>query len=240
MSRFGAGLIAGLNEPPGNDSFTKILLHMDGSNGGTSVIDSNVGGSAHTWTANGSAVTSTSSPIFGTACYDAPTSPGWISTPNHADFTLTGDWTVDFRMRSSQIYTAGTINLMGRNVAASANSDLKFISNQSGQITVQAQDASASTKAVTYSTAINDGAWHHVAGVRSSNVLYLYIDGISRGTPVAITSALSINSSWSVGRAGDNGSQAQYYLGQFDEVRFSNGIARWTANFTPPSLPYGP
>ena len=48
MTRFGAGFIGGLSTP-GNDAFTKILLHMDGSNGGTTFTDIAVGGSANTW-----------------------------------------------------------------------------------------------------------------------------------------------------------------------------------------------
>jgi len=37
-----------------------------------------------------------------------------------------------------------------------------------------------------------------------------------------------------------NKSQGLYYNGWIDEFRFSKGIARWTANFTPPTFPYQP
>jgi hypothetical protein len=51
----------------GNDSFTKILLHMDGANTSTTFTDSNSGGSAHTWTAAGNAQISTATYKFGGA-----------------------------------------------------------------------------------------------------------------------------------------------------------------------------
>src|SRR5262245_59897088 len=37
----------------GNDSFTKVMLHFNGTDASTTITDSNAGGSAHTWTAAG-------------------------------------------------------------------------------------------------------------------------------------------------------------------------------------------
>ena len=55
VSHFGLGLISN-NGVPGNDAFTKILLHMDGSNGGTTFTDVNAGGVSNTWSALSDAV----------------------------------------------------------------------------------------------------------------------------------------------------------------------------------------
>jgi hypothetical protein len=80
----------------GNDSFTKILLHMDGTNGSTTFTDSNSGGSAHTWTAAGDAKLTTGTYKFGGASgiFDGT---GILSLhADSSDFTLgSGDWTVD-------------------------------------------------------------------------------------------------------------------------------------------------
>src|SRR5262249_41203526 len=49
----------------GNDAFTKILLHFDGADASTAFVDSNLGGSPHTWTASGNAQIDTAIVKFG-------------------------------------------------------------------------------------------------------------------------------------------------------------------------------
>lgn len=239
MSRFGLGFV-GADSPSGNDSFTKILLHMDGSNGGTTFTDSNLGGPSRTWTASG-ATTSTSSPKFVTASFLSTASQQYITTAYTADLALSasGDWTLDFWMKSTFSLPTGQNQVMGNGSGASTNSIRVFGLNVSGTITIEARDSGGTAKQVTSVASVYDGNWHHIAGVRSSNMLYLYVDGVSVGTPIAITSSYVTTTNWSVGRDGSN-SGSQGYLGDVDEVRFSNGIARWTANFTPPTSPYGP
>src|SRR6266481_9069426 len=79
----------------GNDKFTKILLHMDGSNGATTFTDSNAGGSAHTWTAT-NATTSTTQTRFGPTSLSTGAAAGNITTPDSADFTAgSGDFTAE-------------------------------------------------------------------------------------------------------------------------------------------------
>ncbi len=228
-----------LYDPEGeNDPFTKIMLHMDGSNGGTSFADSNSGGSARTWTASG-ATTSTSSPKFGTASFLSTVSQQYITTPYTADLALSasGDWTLDFWMKSTFSLPTGQNQIMGNGSGSSTNSIRVFGINVSGTITIEARDSGGTAKQVTSVASVYDGNWHHIAGVRRSNMLYLYVDGVSVGTPVAITSSYVTTTNWSVGRDGSNGA-SQSYLGRVDEFRFSNGVARWSANFTPPAAPY--
>lgn len=240
MSRFGLGFV-GADSPSGNDAFTKILLHMDGSNGGTTFTDSNLGGSAHTWTAS-SATTSTSGPKFGTAAFLSTASQQYITTPHHADFALSasGDWTLDFWMKSTFPQPSAQNQIMGQG-SLPANSPIRVLGiSVSGVIEVQAKDSGGATSSVNSSpTVAYTGSWVHIAVVRHSNMLHLYVNGVSVGTPVAITSSLASTAAWSVGRDGSNGG-SQGYIGELDEVRFSNGIARWITNFTPPTSPYGP
>ena len=71
-----------------------MLLHMDGANLGTTFTDSSVG--AKTFTANGNAKTSTTTPKFGTASALFDGTGDWIETPNHADFAMgTCDFTIE-------------------------------------------------------------------------------------------------------------------------------------------------
>ena len=76
------------------------------------------------------------------------------------------------------------------------------------------------------------GAWHHLAAVRSGNAFYLFVDGIMGG-PYSMVGAIS-NFTSPLQIANGNAP----YNGYLQEVRVSNGVARWTAPFTPPQAPY--
>jgi len=86
-------------------------------------------------------------------------------------------------------------------------------------------------------TTITDTNFHHVALVRNGNDLILFLDGLQEDT-FNFTGLTTQESSGklSIGRSGEfNG---QYFNGHVDEFRISKGIARWTTNFTPPTVAY--
>jgi len=88
-------------------------------------------------------------------------------------------------------------------------------------------------------TSVTDTNWHHYAAVRNGNTVTIYLDGTSDATFDA--TGITFNNAstvFSIGRAGVFA--GQYANGWIDEFRFSKGIARWTANFTPPTSPFGP
>jgi hypothetical protein len=58
------------------------------------------------------------------------------------------------------------------------------------------------------------------------------------GTPGSIPSTNSTHSNFIVGVVYDNGGYAIDYQGYIDEIRITKGIARYTANFTPPSAAF--
>ena len=235
MSRFGLGFVGG---GEGNDAFTKILLHMDGTNGGTTFTDSNAGGSARTWTSV-LATTSTAVSKFGGSSMAGNTS--YIDTPDSADFTLgSGDFTIDFWLNMNG--TAGSVALFGQvnSAGAAATESCGAFVTAANKINVEVV-TNVARRAVVGATSVNDSVWRHIAFVRAGANLNLYVDGVSEGGPISIASETVIDSSnkFSVGRAGEfTGIPAMN--GYIDEFRFSVGIARWTANFTPPASPYGP
>ena len=75
--------------------------------------------------------------------------------------------------------------------------------------------------------------WHHLALVRASSVLTLYIGGVAVGS-----CASTDNFSSQLCNLGTHYLHLYGWMGYLDEFRISNGIARWTANFTPPTHPY--
>lgn len=219
---------------PGNDSFTKILLHMDGSNGGTSFPDVAAGSSAHTWTPTNS-VTSSASLKFGTT--SLKTTSGFIRTPNSSDFILgASDFCVDFWLNgngtSGVVYFCGQIDASGTNGSISVG-----VYRSSENVIIAAAWINPSNyNVVGSSTTVTDSNWRHIAFIRNSNNLRLYINGTQEGMTTPISSTIpNQTSSWAIGNTGDLNTSSSVYI---DEFRLSVGVPRWTANFTPPIAPY--
>jgi hypothetical protein len=234
VSRFALGLLAGTFF--GNDPFTKILLHMDGANGGTTFADANVGGSAHTWTAH-TATTNTGTAEFGTASLNCGAAAGSIDTPDHADFTLgSSDWTCDFWF-NTQGGAGTTRRACGQADVGGGIANTSILCGLNGSDQAQMLVCQGGTAIIVSSTTTFVAAgWHHLAAVRIGNVLLLFIDGVQEGT-AAFTGAVNDSTgSFAIGAGGLF--PTTRWNGFIDEFRLSVGVARWTANFSPPTGPY--
>jgi len=85
---------------------------------------------------------------------------------------------------------------------------------------------------LTSSTTLSSTTWTHVALVRNAGTLTIYINGVSVGS-VANTYDLS---STLYGIGSNVPTPSGIYLnGYIDDLRITKGIARYTANFTPPT-----
>lgn len=78
---------------------------------------------------------------------------------------------------------------------------------------------------------LQSNQWVHVAVTREANVYRLFNGGTLAG---------SYTDSTAIGQAdflvgGWTGSSTVFWVGHIDDFRFSNGVARYTANFTPPT-----
>lgn len=232
-----AAIAATINSPAsGNDSFTTVLLHMDGSDDGTVFTDSNVGGSAHTWTAHGNCKTKTTQSKFGGAsCRNSIASSAagdYLSTPDHADWHMgSGDFTIDCWFRRGG-------NLSNYNVLFwwGAGSNLRAYIDSSDHLDINV--AVGGGVGITGSTAISDTTtWHHFALVRSGNTFKMFLDGVQEGSTQTVSGSLATDAAaFIIGNYSDASSYP--FNGFIDEFRISKGIARWTSNFTPPSAPY--
>lgn len=232
MSYFGAGYLGG--SIGGNDSFTKVLLHLDGSNGGTTFIDSNLGGAAKTWTPT-NATTSTASIKIGVS--SMLTAAGYITTPDHSDFTIgSNDFTIDFWINFNS--TSGFTFLCGQSDAAGNVDSQSFYLNRGTAGTITATfRTTTNILSMTGTAGLNGSStWTHIAIVKNGTSGKLYINGVQDATLSLPNPMFNGSGAWSVGRAGALATSPSSCY--FDEFRFSNGIARWTAGFTPFNLPY--
>ena len=97
-------------------------------------------------------------------------------------------------------------------------------------------DAGTNNISITSSISPSANTWYHIAGVVSGSNAYLFVDG---STTSGATGTLSGTRSGTGTNAylGVNGSGGFRPLnGYLDDVRITKGYARYTANFTPPTV----
>lgn len=222
---------------PVDDSFTKFLLHCDGPDGSTSFPDE----AGNTVTAVGNAQIDTAQSKFGGASGLFDGAGDRLTVPDSADWLLDGgsdanEWTIDFWVRHNGDPGTSIMGYVGQVTDGSNiwtfrlnNNNLQFIVVASGTTTINIQNA--------WNPA--GDTWYHVACVKQGVTGYkMFVDGTQVGSTQTDTSTLP-NLTGVLQPAGGSAEQGEF-SGWMDEIRISKGIARWTANFTPPNVPYGP
>ena len=225
----------------GNDTYTKVLLQCDGTDAATTFTDSNRGGSAHTWTAAGNAQIDTAQSKFGGASGLFDGTGDYVTTPDHADFALgSGAFTVDFWFRCN-VASGSQENLCGQCDSTPSNASTSFrIHRTTGNVIEAVVCVSTTAYTVTgttqFTSSTNTG-WHHCALVRTADTLRLFVDGTQEGGDVAISGTVN-NSSEVLALGAEGAVTSNPWTGWIDEFRLSVGVARWTTNFTAPTLAY--
>jgi hypothetical protein len=205
----------------GDPDFSSVvsLLHFDGTNGSTTFTDQ-IGAA---WTVNTGPTISTAESKFGGA--SGSFGSGSIQKNGGTSYAFgTGDFTLEMWLRrntGSGVIFDDRVGSFGAGMALyipNATDDLIFFANGGNQIT-----------ATPYST----GTFRHVAICRASGTTRLFIDGVSAGT-YSDTNDYQANT-WVLGAAFNNTAQQSCYI---DDFRATNGVARYTSNFTPPTAPF--
>lgn len=238
QSKFGgsSGLFKGGS---GIDSYTKLLLHMNGSNGSTTFTDSEL--TPKTVTAHGAAAISTTASKFGGASglFGGAATSDYLSLPDSADFNFgSGDFTIDFWVKFIDL-TVDVVFCSQLEAGAGPNFAI-YRSTVDGIIHCVTEDVTGVTvlEMASSPNAIADTNWHHVAVVRNGANNYIFIDGIAQTLLISSTGTQpDISAPFEIGRLG-GGRDSSYFNGYFNEFRISKGIARWVANFTPPLAAY--
>lgn len=221
-----------------DDGYTVALLHMNGSDASTTFTDE----SGKTWTAAGNAQIDTAQSKFGGASGLFDGTGDYISTPDHADFAFgTGDVTIDFWAMYNSLPASGTHMISYMQYTDNSNFIFCSLYNNAGTYVWYFYDAGGfGGLSFTTPAAPSTSTWYHIAYVRNGSNFYFFMDGTkSSSTPTSATSASDLASSPSIAK-GVAGNLWLDHNGWVDEFRISKGIARWTANFTPPTSAYAP
>lgn len=213
----------------GNDTNTILMIHSDTTDGSTTFTDSGNGpNNPHTINNFNSVHHEVDDQKFGATSinFEKDTSD-YLTVDDHADWAMGDTWTIDWWINWQ---TVGNTYLMGQFVGAGehywivtyvgGNLGLDFVGDNTG--------GSDSFGAWVPST----GIWYHVAIVATAAGVTAYIDGTSLGSVDAHSIADNASDLF-IGQL--NG--ASYFDGYIDEFRISD-VARWSANFTPSTVPY--
>lgn len=208
-----------LIEVGGIDSYTKLMLHLNGDLTDSSLL-------SHTVTLNGD-LNFISGRISQAESFDGIDDYLVLEDSSDWDFG-TGDWTID-----AWIYYTGSDQFqIIWNTGGENSVDGIFFGLKDGNYYFQ----SHLTYVFTYSQDLRN-AWHHIAAARFGNTVYNFIDGTLVGT--LDVSGINMNNSYVPKIAnGYGGAAAMFSQGYIDELRISKGIARWTSDFTPNTEAY--
>ena len=137
-----------------------------------------------------------------------------------------GDWAVTAWIKTTQsgIEPAGkgTIFANGADELRGIRYTLAVNEAESGKVALTTDDDRMKIQVVGQ-TAVNDGVWHHVVGMREGQTLRLYVDGVLDGAsdlPAGYDLAGASPQKACIGAITDNrdGSLYKHFIGQIDEV----------------------
>lgn len=211
------------------DPYTVFMLHANGGDASNATRDdSNFHPKGITF--NGNAQLDTAQSKFGGSSILFDGTGDYLQMEGNNDFAFgTGDFTIDFWVRPNSV--SGSQNLYdSRPASTDGLYPTIYMNGTSLRYLVSGADR------ITGATVLATGTWYHVALVRSGGSTKLYLNGTQEGSTYTDSNAY-INGA-SRPRHGCNRDASSCFNGWTDELRVSKGIARWTSNFTPPTLEY--
>lgn len=227
----------------GNFSQVSLLLHGNGTNASTTIVDSSR--TAKTPTLFGNAQISTAQSKFGGASIAYDGSGDSVLYAYSSDTWLNGDFTIELLLYPNSITTAFLLNQGGGTGIAFASIELLLWNT--GKINFAASSANTSYDIGSESGSTGEigtatvSTWNHVAVTRSGNVYRGFVNGVQGYTQtLALTPYNTSTRGFAVGgnfqTTWGSGTPINSPNGYMEEVRITKGFARYTANFTPPTF----
>jgi hypothetical protein len=222
----------------GIDEFTVLMLHMDGTNGSTNIVDS----SSYNHTIDsitGSFHLDTGQSKFGASSLSGDGQTGHITIPDSNDWYFgTGDLTIDFWFKPNTLSNSSGMTIMSQRDSSKQCPILIMMQTATygSKYTVLTSNYWSEGGMFQSTTVPSVSRWDHVAIVRYNGTFTLYINGVSEATRFNNVDLSNFSDHLQIG--GASFTDTYTMNAHLDEFRISKGIARWTENFIPPNQPY--
>jgi hypothetical protein len=139
----------------------------------------------------------------------------------------TDDYTVEFWFYKDSGTNNGLLQLASSSAFPSSTEPLSIAVYNTNSLTV-----TINSTQITGQTDVTNNVWHHIAAVRQSGVTNIYYDGVKDTTIGDLTDSQNYTQNYVL--LGGYYSTNFLWNGYLDEIRITKGVARYTANFTPP------
>lgn len=216
-----------------------LLLHGNGTNGSTTITDNSP--SPKAVTAVGNAQISAASSKFGGASINFDGSGDYLELASSADLNFgTADFTVEAWINLTQMSGTRYPSIIGSNVGSWGAGAVSLSAGHTAYPLKLQLYANGNETPILFSTSnvVNTGTFVHVACTRSAGTWRMFVNGVLESTNSTRTDAINISTNGTrVGADGWNGALGQIQ-GYIDDLRITKGVARYTANFTPPTAPF--
>lgn len=220
-----------------NTSATKVLLHFTGPDAGTLIYDSAAGKTAKkAWAVAGNAQLDTAEFAFGPSSLLCDGTGDWVTSADHADYTLGTTFSVDLRFKSDA--TTGTARrIAGQAPSGLAASGSAWYAERHTDDTIRfhLSNGSAFTTVTSTTTFVQGHDFAHLRVTLSGGTLRLFINGVLEGSASFAGSPNNSTNDLRVGAAGEETTSP--WLGWLDEFSIWN-TALSTADFSVPTSPY--
>lgn len=212
-------------------SNVSALLHMDGADATTTIVDQK-GGS---WVASGNAQIKTDVSKFGGAALRLDGAGDVVTGPDSTAFDFgTGDFTIEFWFYCDSSLGAGTTQRVFASKWGAGTTKAWLVDYYLGNLRCVVDNLAHTSFVTKAGLTFTAGNWYHVAWSRSSGASRIFVDGAMVRNETFAHNISPAATPVLIGFKGD-GSGSEYLNGRIDEFRVTKGVARYTAAFSAPS-----
>jgi len=220
-----------------NFSSVSLLLHGEGSNGGTTITDSSSNALTPSQIgSSGNVTTSTTKSRFGSASLRFGGTHG-IGYSANAVFELASrDFTFECQLNADTGLSSG-FRVIWQAGTASGDRVVLYWTPSDNALVVNVYSSGVYRGGAGVTGGVTPGIWQSISLTKEGAVWTIWIDGVPL---TAFTNSLSPtgNLGFYVGKENFVGVSTDYFVGYIDELRFTAGVARYSLNFTPPTSAY--